>query len=239
MGLAKEKRDIRELVGIAVNTSGLTMKVNQERALDRIAALGAASLAMRLGVDREDLPIAAAKPLVYGDELDIRDVLAGELAPVLWHVRFGGQYDQVPAAITLFAGWVSHHRLFAEWKAPEHLRLRLAYAERVMHEWLSDKCTACGGSGKQQRSQGGQWIRPQGLMQRNAIFRTCSACQGTRRPPPSPPQRMKALGLTREEYDSQRWDQRFSAGFHWLNRFLPPRLERALTAELGRRKRRV
>jgi hypothetical protein len=41
-----KKPDIRELVGIAVNTSVLTMKEGQERALDRIAALGAAGLAV-------------------------------------------------------------------------------------------------------------------------------------------------------------------------------------------------
>jgi hypothetical protein len=50
---------------------------------------------------------------------------------------------------------------------------------------------------------------------------------------------MKALGLTREQYDAGRWDQRFSAGLTWLNELLPRRLNRPLTAELERRKRRT
>jgi hypothetical protein len=48
---------------------------------------------------------------------------------------------------------------------------------------------------------------------------------------------MKALGLTREQYDAGRWDQRFSASRTWLNQLLPNRVARVLTAELERRKR--
>lgn len=235
---AVEKPDLRELVGRAVNASGLELHATQERALDRVAALGAAALAVRFGVDRDDLPIAAAPALVYGQALDPRDVLVGELAPLLWHIRFGYQYDQRPAGIRLFALWIGYRPLFAEYAGAAHEKLRLSFAERVMHEWLSDRCPGCRGSKKQQRSPTGQWIKPLGAMQRNAVYRPCAVCNGSGRTPVSPPQRMKALGLTREQYDRGRWDQRFNAAIQWLNRLLPKRLQRPLTAELERRKRR-
>lgn len=240
MGEAALKPCIRELVGRAVNTSA--MKLRQvEGPVDRIAAMGAAGLAIRLGADHSDVPIATAYAGIKlnGTDPDARDVIAGELIPVLWHVRYGGQFDQVPTAIRLFSEWIVHRKLFADCATDAHLALRAAFATRLMHEWLSDRCAACKGSGKQQRSRTGQWICPQGSMQRNATFRACTACNGSRRAPSSPPQRMKALGLTREQYDEQRWDHRFSASFAWLNQLLPNRLTRPLTAELERRKRRT
>jgi hypothetical protein len=45
-----------ELVGIAVNASSLDSQPGRERALDRVAGLGMASLAVRLGADIEDCP---------------------------------------------------------------------------------------------------------------------------------------------------------------------------------------
>jgi hypothetical protein len=235
---AARKPCIRELVGGAVNASHLTLDGRQERALDRVAALGAAALAVRLGADVEDVPIAAAKPLVYGSEPDVRDVLAGELVPILWHIRYGAQLDLVPKAVGLFAMWVGHRPAFAAYVGDEHLSLRTAFSERSLHEWLSDRCATCGGSKKQQRSSTGRWIKPLGSMQRNATFRPCVACSGSGRAPIRHPERMKALGLTRQQYEEQRWPQRFNAACTWLGELLPSRIVRALTAELERRKRR-
>lgn len=236
MGEPTRKPDIRELVGVAVNTSALTLKAGHELALDRVAAVGAAALAVQLGADREDVPICAARPLVYGVALDPRDVLASELIPMLWHIRYGAQFDLVPKAVALFAEWIAYRPAFAE---HQDVGLRRSFAVRVMHEWLSDRCTACAGSKRQQRSRSGAWIRPLGSMQRNATFRPCTACCGSGRAPVRHPERMKTLGLTRAEYDAQHWAQRFTAALGWLNQMLPSRLVRVLTAELERRKRRV
>jgi hypothetical protein len=93
---------------------------------------------------------------------------------VLWHVRYGGQFGQVPTAIRLFAAWLVHRQAILRLRDVEHLQLRLSFSTRLMHEWLSDRCIKCAGSGKQQKSRTGQWIKPQGSMQRNAIFRVCS-----------------------------------------------------------------
>lgn len=233
------KRCIRELVGIAVNTSSLESEEGHERAVERIAALGAAALAVRLGADVQGVPIAGARALVYGTELDPRDVLAGELVPVLWHIRYGRQFDLVPQAVHLFALWIAHRPAFTEYAGDEHAGLRRLFSERAMHEWLSDRCVSCGGSGKHQRSPTGRWIRPSGSMQRNATYRPCDACNGTRRSPVRHPERVKALGLTRAQYDDGRWPQRFTAALGWLNEFLPQRIVRSLTTQLERRKRRI
>lgn len=240
MGEPARKPDIRELIGRAVNTSGLTLR-QHEGPLDRVAALGAATLAVRLGADRQDVPIATAYAgmKLNGTPIDARDALHGELAAELMHIFEGDQVERLQAATNLFATWIAHRRLFAEYAGVEHATMRLAFAQRAMHEWLSPHCASCKGSKKQQRSKTGQWLTPQGNMQRNAVYRPCSACQGTGRQPSSPPQRMKALGLTREQYDAGRWDQRFSAGITWLSELLPRRLNRPLTAELERRKRRT
>lgn len=234
------KPGVRELLGGAVNTSALQFRGAAETPLTRVAALGAATLNVRYGADREDLPVAASKPVVYGAPVDVRDALHGELAAELLHVYEGQQLDRLPAAIALFGAWIAQRRLFADFIGPEHEQLRRAFAERALHEWLSPHCAACRGSKKQEKSRSGQWLAPRGNMQRNAIYRPCGACHGTGRAPSSPPQRMKALGMSRERYDgAERWDQKFAAAMTWLGGLLPRRLTRVLTAELERRKRRI
>lgn len=246
-----EKRSVQEQVGVAVNASSLVMREQGESHLDRVAALGAASLAVSLGADVQGVPIAAAAAEVYRRSADMREVmldpgdvdprdqLVGELGPYLLHIRDGGQHALLPKAVVLYARWLTHRRLFAEYAGPEHAPLMASFAALVMHEWLSDRCPVCAGSGKQQKSPSGQWIRPRGTMQRNAIFRPCSACNGTRRAAPRHPERMKQLGLTREQYDEGRWAHRFSASIIWLERLISPRILRALTQQLERRTRRA
>lgn len=233
------KPDLLEQIGIAVNTSALTFAQDgHERALDRVAALGAASLAVHLGADLENVPIAGARSIVYGDALDPRDVIAGRLVPMLLHIRYGGQLGAIPAAVDLFADWIAYRALFSQWAAEEQRPVRVAFSARSIHEWLSDMCTSCGGSGKHERTQGGQWVRPRGSMQRNATFRACDACNGSRRAPVRHSERVKAMGITRQQYDDERWAQRFNSSLQWLNQLLPNRITRSLTAELERRKRR-
>jgi hypothetical protein len=238
--------DIRELVGIAVNSSHLKLRPNVETALDRVGALGAATLAVQNGAARADLPIGAMAPDLRRRSIDFRkqmlrpiepekdqDILAGELAAVLWHIRYGCQFDAVPKAAALFARWMGNlHRM----AGIEPARLE-KFAQRVMHEWLSDRCAACAGSRKQERTRAGNWVRPRGAMQRNAIFRPCRACNGSGRSLPCHPERMKLLGLTREQYDAAHWMHLFSAAHAWLGRSIWY-LARPLTAELERRKRR-
>lgn len=238
MGEPARKPDIRELVGVAVNTSALTLKVGHEGATLRIAAVGAAALAISTGADRDDVPVSGSRPAVYGKALDQRDVIAGELAPMLWHIRYGGQHGLVPKAIALYARWLQQRRSFEGLTDDKGRALLQLFAGRVLHEWLSDRCLACGGSGKLERTRSGSWIRPRGSMQRNATFRACTTCNGSRRAAISHTARVQWLGMTMSVYESERWAQRFTAALVWLNQFHANRLVRPLTAELERRKRR-
>lgn len=230
------KPDIREQIGVAVNTSALTFAQDgHERALDRVAALGAASLAVQTGADLENVPIAGSVSEVYGAPIELRDQLASELGPMLWHIRFGSQDDLIPKAVLLLARWLRLRPLFS---APEIDAQRLArFATRVLHEWLSDRCIPCGGSGKLERTRSGVWIRPRGSMQRNAVFGVCTTCKGTRHARPSHGDRARWLILPISEYDNGRWRQRFSAALVWLKFFHVDRLKRPLTAQLERGKK--
>jgi len=227
------KPDLRELVGIAVNTSALTLVENHEGALDRVAALGAAALAVSTAADRENVTIAGSRHQVYGEALDARDVLVAELGPMLWHLRYGGQHGLIVRAVALYARWLSG-RIFESTGAP----LLERFAARALHEWLSDRCARCGGSGKLERTRAGGWIRPRGSMQRNAVFRVCTACNGTRRALPSHAARARWLEVSLPVYESERWGQRFNAALAWLN-VHATRMHRPLTAQLERRKRRI
>lgn len=233
--MIEDKPDLRELVGSAVNTSALTFAEDHERPLDRVAALGAAALAVTTNADRENVTIAGTRHQVYGAQLDARDVLTGELGPMLWHIRYGGQHGLVVRAVPLFARWLSERRSFA---GVNDAQLLERFATRALHEWLSDRCLACGGSGKLERTRSGGWIRPRGSMQRNAVFRVCSSCNGTRRATPSHTERTRWLDISRDRYESERWGQRFNAALAGLN-VHAARIHRPLTVELERRKRHV
>lgn len=251
MSRERRKPDLRELVGVAVNTSALVFEPGYERALDRVAALGGAAARISTGADRAGLPRAAMEVETYRRSADMRllmskpgtpderDQIAGELCPLLLHLREGGQLDCLPKAIQLFARWMRYRRTFADFDTDAHLVLLERFASRVMHEWLGDRCQRCGGTGKQERSRGGQWIRPRGSMQRNATFRACDICHGSGRARPSNGERARWLEISLEWYESERWEQRYTAAQLWLKRILNNRLQRPLTAELERRTKRT
>lgn len=251
MAVIEKKPDIRELVGISVNTSALVTRAG-ETDLDRVAALGAAALEVKLGADLANLPIAAMSGEVYRASADMRDVmldpgvpderdqLVSDLAPMLWHIRYGGQHGLVRPAIRLYARWLAGRRMFVD-VAAERLEL---FSGRTLHEWLSDRCVICGGSGRLELTRTGTLIRPRGVMQRNARFTTCrtrggGGCLGTGKAQPSHVERARWLGIDRATYDAERWSQRFNAADGWLQQYIARRLQRPLTGQLERRKKRV
>lgn len=229
MSAAAENRPLlQEQVGRSLNSEG---------PLEYVAAMGAAELHVHHGADRKGMPVSVVVG-TKGHTPDPQDVLAAELASLLWHIRYAGQHGFVPRAAILFAGWMGYRGRFGSVPAIERSSLLHKLATRALHEWLSDRCIACGGSGKLERSPSGSWIRPRGSMQRNAVFRTCKACDGSRRQAVSHAQRVQLLGITRQRYDAERWDAHFKAALHWLSAHVSPRLNRPLTVQLERRKKR-
>ena len=249
--MSANRRTLQEQVGVALSSSALRIEARDpsaESSLLRVAALGAAVLhvqhgADRLGPDGMGGPVAEAinAPMHSPKALD---QVAGELAGTLYHLRFGGQYELVRHAVTLFSAYIAMRRRFgaegflAKLGAQDRTALIRRFAERALHEWLSDRCVACAGSGKLERTESGSWIRPRGVMKRNAVFRDCPTCHGSRRAVPSHTARRKALDISFDQYESQRWGQHFSAALTWLGRDIS-RLSRPLTVQLERSKKRT
>lgn len=230
----RERRTLQERVGVSMNSSTLRMRGTDpgaETALERVAALGAAGLHVHHGADRLQLRVAAVV-MQPAHKPASDDALAAELASLLWHIRYAGQHGYVERAGKLFAYWMRGRGRLAALAQEERDGLLGKLAMRALHEWLSDRCIACGGSGKLEKSRTGSWIRPRGSMQRNATFRVCTACDGSRRQATSHSQRVTALGISRDRYDSERWDAICKAAVHWLGNILPARLRRPLTLEL-------
>lgn len=229
-----ERPGLPEQMGRALNSTQLMHRSERDTAIVQVGALGAAALHIHHGADRQRVPVATV--LSNAQHVpDPQDALAAELAVCLWHIRYAGQFDMVPRAVSLFAQWMAYRGRFDGVADRQSLLPRLA--ARVIHESLSDRCIACGGSGKLERSRTGSWIRPRGSMQRNATFRTCAACDGSRRQAISHTERRVALGITRERYDDERWDAHCKAALTWLDRNIG-RLNRPLTVQLERSKKR-
>jgi hypothetical protein len=230
-----ERAGLQEQIGRAMNSSHLEHRADRDNAVVHLGAVGAAALHVHHGADYVRLPIAA----VLADrahQVDPQNALAAELATCMWHIRYAGQFDMVPRAVVLFARWMTYRGRFNA--IEDRASLIPLLASRAIHESLSDRCIACGGSGKLERSPTGSWIRPRGSMQRNATFRTCAACEGSRRQAISHTERRVALGITRERYDQERWDAHCKAALTWLERNIG-RLSRPLTVQLERSKKRV
>lgn len=236
MSQADRKPDLQEQIGRALNTSHLEHRRERDTAVVLVGALGAAALHIHHGADRRREPVSTVL-LDPAHQVDPQDAVAAQLALSLRHVREGGQGSEIPRAVRLFTAWLGFRSRFHAIEDRDVLLPKLA--ERALHEWLSDKCIACGGSGKLERSPTGSWLRPRGSMQRNATFRTCPACEGSRRQAISHTARRVALDITRERYDDERWDAHFKAALSWLAMKISPRLNRPLTVQLERSKKRV
>ncbi|TAK45246.1 MAG: hypothetical protein EPO27_10525 [Betaproteobacteria bacterium] len=238
--------DLREIVGRSLNSSSLTIAgraPSAETPLQRVGALGLAALHIHHGADRLGVPVATvvSRPAHVPDR---RDVIAADLARNLWHIAYARQHEAVPKATELFAEWMStaarvtsHFEKHGPTQAAEQHELLRRFAVHVLHEWLSDRCIACGGSGKLERSRTGSWVRPRGSMQRNAVFRVCPACHGSRRQAPSHGARARALEITNAQYEHERWAAHFTAAQAWLNSQIL-RLMRPLTIQLERGRKR-
>jgi len=231
-----ERRTVQEQVGRSMNASVLRTtgrSPDVETPLLQIAGFGAARLHMAHGADRSGLPIqeAAAQPQ------DERDRIAAELVSLLWHAKYGDQVGNLAATIRLFAQWMSLKARFNAYPDRDVLLPRLA--ARALHEWLSDRCPRCGGTGRLEVTKDGHLIRGSGSMARNARFTLCGGrmgCGGTGRPVPSQTARRMALQIDLKRYDTERWGAHFQAAMTWLSMHLAARATKPLTRQLERSK---
>jgi hypothetical protein len=163
-----------EQVGVAVNSSKLVLEAGHTGALDLIAGLGYASCALL--AEAQDEP----------------DRIAAHLGPELWRAKYGYDHEAVIVCVVLFDRRLRcRHPYFTEIERAEP-GLVLRFSAQVLHEWLSDQCTSCGGSGVLELSGRGVLVRPSGRY-RNAKLHKCGACRGAGRRQPREPERRKAL----------------------------------------------
>lgn len=232
-----ERRTLAEQLGSAVNASHLEHRSTHETAVDRVGGLGAAALHIHHRSDYRREPVAAtvARP---DHEVRPEDALTAELGSLLAHIRDGRQHGQVPLAVQTFAQWMGYRGRFAKFEDAVVLLPKLA--ARALHEFLSDRCPRCGGTGRLEVIGDGKLVRGTGRMARNAKFQACpqlGGCGGSGRPVPSHTQRRVALGLTPQRYDAEGWGANVQAALAWLSK-LQARINRPLTVQLERSKKR-
>lgn len=231
MNAEEQRRSVQEKTGVAVNSSHLEQQPGREMPVDLVGALGAAALHIHHGADRQREPVAMVIAR-RAHHVDPQDVIVAQLAPLLIHIRAGGHQSQIPRAIRLFARWMQFRGRFSAIEDADRLLPRLA--ERALHEYLSDRCPRCGGTGMLEVSASGLLVRGSGRRARNAVFRNCpihQGCGGSGRPTPSHTARRLALGLTPERYDAEGWGANVRAAIAWLDK-MQGRIRRPLTVQL-------
>lgn len=217
------KPEIRELVGVACQASRLVIDAKREETpLLRIAAMGAAARQIARNVDAPTSKPASA-----------RDAIEARLAPLLWRIKYGrdGSQARVLEAVMLFSVWMYGTRTWRESPPPADLAQR--FAVRVLHEWLHDRCPACGGTGLQELRQNGVTRKPQRFNDRSVRHVQCRICSGSTLKRPSSGERAKTLDLPLDEIRST-WDVRLDRAAASL-RAIARRLKRPLRFELEKR----
>jgi hypothetical protein len=217
---------IMEQVGVAVGAGNLASSPLRATAVDLIAAVGAASARLHYG--DQGIPIAGAALKPRGTP---SDRIAAELAPMLWHLKAGGQDQTIARVAKLFAEWIALKAEFADEKTAA---LVPTFAAQVVHEWLSGRCPSCRGAGVQEKDRQGRLIAPR-TFTRNSRLWQCEGCCGSGRGLPNPILRARTLGIDRATYDADGWYRRFRAGIVWLEH-ISKRLRRPLQVESGRRR---
>jgi hypothetical protein len=204
MGLpARERPGLGERYGIAVNASRLEIEVGHDAALDRICEMAYARIGMS----------AAAE--------GASDAMASELAPWLWRAAYGrDRGTAVGKACSGFSSWLMLRPYFAEIDMVDRGIVQ-RFAQAVVHEWLTLRCQACGGSGWEEITARGQRARPSGRS-RNAPKAICSRCRGSGKPKPAHKLRIRVLSSTHRkvgdgEYEKL-WRRQFSLGHAWLKK---------------------
>jgi hypothetical protein len=258
-----DKAGLMEQYGVAVNSSSLRIgrlpgEAEIERPLDRVAAMGMASLSIRHG-DQEirrqvhiplpqaylpvqrvprglttsishSLTVAASayKPAPRSDSH-----LVGELAPILWRLKAGNQLGFMGQATQLFARWLSTSGRFHPITGGEAGYPKLIpFARRVLAEWVHERCSCCGGSGKLQLTSKGP-RRTLGSNARNTKFVLCKVCHGSGKALGKHAERAQEMGLTLAAYDEAKWPGHYTAASIALDR-LAHRLNKHLRREMER-----
>jgi hypothetical protein len=136
---ADEKRELREIVGVALGATHLESTEGEEHAIERIGALGMSAYGRR------------------DDKLEI--TLDGELGELLQRWKYGGDASVRGQAAVLLAALIQQRpRLRRRWFAfPGESLMR--FVVRVLEEWIDEPCRHCNGVGRSGVSADGQEVK--------------------------------------------------------------------------------
>lgn len=243
--------DLCELVGVAMGSSTLTMTEQRDVShLVRVAAVGAAANRIALNLDapgdgRGSVSlwggVLRSSPLAHAQAgtrpPSERDAIEARLAPLLWRMKFGGDGTQETAleAVRLFVRWLAGSYAWRNVPLPAAQTQSTAHlvAARVIHEWLADRCPACGGTGLQELQRNGMTRKPRRFGDPNVRHVECRACHGSSRARPNPMARARALEVSLGEYRAL-WAGRMTRAVFQLAG-IARRLKKPLHSELERR----
>jgi hypothetical protein len=188
-----ERKEIEELLGVASQTSALALSDLREGAIDRVAAF---AMALR----------RSAGGIAVADDRALSRRVDAQLASALWRSAYGqdaGSESMAEGALEL-ALTLRFHMKRLEPLAAEPSRTR-PLARRVIHEWIHDRCGACGGSGNQEMLAGRR-VKPQ-TFARNARLVVCAGCDGSGHARPSRRDRRHAIERVGEQLDQVVFDR--------------------------------
>lgn len=139
-----DRPDAVELIGLASQTTSLAGSPIAERPVDRVGALGAATLKRN----------AEGLPITTGDDatgaFSVVDAQL-ELGALLWRLKIGGDVTcRVDAAVLLDELLRNTRRRLGWWGWPGQTLAR--FALRAVDEYVDDKCKRCGGCGRENTS---------------------------------------------------------------------------------------
>lgn len=202
--MSADPKEAEELVGVASQTSALAMSDLREGDIDRVAAFG-----MALRRSAGDMPVS--------DDRAVSRRVDAELARSLWRAAYGADQNCISMAehaLELALTLRMHTRLLSP-LATEPFRSR-PLAQRVVKEWINDRCPMCGGCGSQEIHHGRR-VRPR-AQARNVVLSPCSGCGGSGHAFPNNHARRHAIEVEGERMDHDEFERSWVPVFRFAAR---------------------
>jgi hypothetical protein len=240
MSIVEELPNTEEVYGTAIAPATITRSVfrnhwrpsvaktvpSSSELRDHVGAMGLAALKIERGEDRRQPALPWQRRV---------DWLEARLVPLLWQARFGANVQALTEALPFVAAWLAEkprYRLSLESDELVEL-LTPPLAERLVQEWLSDRCEACRGSGLQELVGRGGRRAPRHYSSTKVRLVSCQRCWGNGWAAPDHRARAVHFCLTRRCYFSLRLPKLFAISL--LLQRLVARANGPLRRSLGRR----
>ena len=243
MSLVEERPNTEEVYGTAIapataarsvfrnhprpSVARTVPSVGEQR--EHVGARGLAALKIERGEDRRQAALAWQRR---------KDWLEARLVPLLWQARYGANTQALRDALPLVAAWLADKPRYRSGLGGDAELVELItppFVERLVLEWLCDRCEACRGSGLQELVGRGGRRAPRQNGSTQVRLDSCQRCWGNGWAKPDHRARATHLCLTTRCYFKLELPKLFALGLVWL-RSLIGRGSGPLRRSLGRRK---